>query len=153
MKISIEQIEELIHTFEANTPNEYVLYCHYSLRNKLEKIGCVFKDDKVFFKEKSFYFVESAILPNNVVYLVDRNKLIDMTKSVVNFGLSVKEMQYAFLQAGAALSRMGDCFVTFAPESVSIQNEDWWDKLKKFFKQIKSKINERFRTFKIKRRN
>lgn len=60
----------------------------------------------------------------------------------------------SLLQAGAALSRMGDCFIPFEPGLLQNNNEpNWWDKVKKFFKQIKSKINERFRTFKIKRRN
>lgn len=63
-------------------------------------------------------------------------------------------MQTSFLQAGAAISRMGDCFVPFSPESYQPENKpNWWEKVKKFFKQIKIKIHERFRTFKIKRRD
>lgn len=155
MKITIEQIEELLTVFEKNakTVNKCVIF-NPLIKKRLEEIGCTFKYDKIIFQEKELYFAENPYMEPHVMYVLDYTKLNEVRNSIVDLKLSSKKMQTAFLQAGAAISRMGDCFVTFSPESYQPENKpNWWEKVKKFFKQIKIKIHERFRTFKIKRRD
>lgn len=138
MKITIEQIEELLTVFEKNATTTNKCVCFNPLiKKRLEEIGCTFKDDKIIFEEKSLYFAENPYMEPHVMYVLDYTKLNEVRKSFVDIGLSVYQMPDSFVKAGIAFNNLSKSLIMFHPEAYSYPIKlTWWQKIKRFFKKL-----------------